>query len=63
MKKNIYAVLYTSTGYPFALHGKRGRQWVAVEWECGLEVVRVPLWWAVRYPDTVLSLAVGKEAS
>ncbi len=60
MKKNIYAKLYTSVGYPFAIHGKRGRQWIAVEWEWGLEAVRVPLWWAVRYPDTTLSLAVHK---
>lgn len=61
MKENKCAWLYTSTGYPFAVYGKRGSTGVVVEWEWGCEPVRVPMHFAARYPDTVLSLAVGKE--
>ena len=60
MKKMKSVWLRTSTGYPFAAYGKRGQPGVVIEWEWGLEAVRVPLWWAVRYPDTTLSLAVHR---
>ena len=61
MKKCKCAWLYTSTGYPFAVYGKRGQNGVVVEWEWGCETVRVPMLFAVLCPDATLSLAVGKE--
>ena len=61
MKKCKCAWLYTNTGYPFAVYGKRGSTGVVVEWEWGCEAVRVPMWFAVRCPDATLSLAVMKE--
>ena len=61
MKNCKAAQMYTSAGYPFTVYGKRGCPWLIVEWEWGLEAVRVPLWWAVRYPDTTLSLAVYRR--
>ncbi len=60
MKKNKCAVLYTSSGYPFTVYGKRGCPGIIVEWEWGCEAIRIPMWWAVRFPDTALHLAVWK---
>ena len=61
MKNCKAAQMYTSAGYPFTVYGKRGCPWIIVEWEWGLEAMRVPLRLAVRYPDTTLSLAVCRR--
>lgn len=52
--------MWTSTGYPFTVYGKRGRSGVVIEWEWDDCWVRIPLNQVTKNPDVALSVAASK---
>ena len=52
--------VWTSTGYPFTVYGKRGTPGVVVEWEWGCEAVRIPMWKVIQNPDVAISVAASR---
>ena len=60
MKNCKAAQMYTSTGYPFTVYGKRGHSWTLIEWEWDDCWVRIPLNQVTKNPDVALSVAASK---
>ena len=60
MKNCKAAQMYTSSGAPFTVFGKRKQPGVVIEWAWGCETVRMPMWEVVRNPDIAMGWAFHK---